>query len=99
MGVARCENTEEAEALWKRLRLDLMSVRRFRAEREGDPVVPRTIAREVSLAARRLNRALRKLRTAEIGDDDRLTLAKVLRRSDRLIQRQLRTMAEAQQSR
>jgi ParB/RepB/Spo0J family partition protein len=99
MGVARCESSEEAEALWKRLRLDLMSVRRFRAEREGDPIVPRTIAREVSLAARRLNRALRKLRTAGVGDDERLALAKVLRRSDRLIQRQLRAMAETQAER
>ena len=35
MGVARCETPDEAETLWSRLKLDLMSVRRFRAERTG----------------------------------------------------------------
>lgn len=97
MGVARCENTEEAEALWKRVRLDLMSVRRFRAERDGKPPIARTLAREVTLAARRLNRALRRLRAAEpVADEEAMGLAKVLRRSDRLIQRQLRAMTQAQ---
>jgi ParB family chromosome partitioning protein len=94
MGVARCENIEEAEALWKRVRLDLMSVRRFRAERDGKTPLGRTVAREVVLAARRLNRALRRLRTETVSAEEQMELSKVLRRSDRLIQRQLRAMAD-----
>src|SRR5437016_8709459 len=35
MGVAREEDPEAALALWRRLQLDLLSVRRFRAEKEG----------------------------------------------------------------
>lgn len=95
MGVARCEKVEDAEALWKRVRLDLMSVRRFREERDGGPAVPRSLAREVALAARRLNRSLRKLDGASIQPEERSALAKVLRRSDRLIQRQIRALAES----
>jgi ParB family chromosome partitioning protein len=95
MGVARCEKTEDAEALWKRVRLDLMSVRRFRAEREGSPTIPRSLAREVALAARRLNRSLRRLGAGSISEEERTALGKVLRRSDRLIQRQLRALAQS----
>jgi ParB family chromosome partitioning protein len=95
MGVARCEKTEDAEALWKRVRLDLMSVRSFRAERDGSPTVPRSVAREVALAARRLNRSLRRLAAGSVAEEERTALAKVLRRSDRLIQRQLRALAES----
>jgi ParB family chromosome partitioning protein len=94
MGVARCEKPEEAEALWKRLRLDLMSVRRFREEREGAPAAPRSLAREIVLAARRLNRTLRRLDTAQLGADERNEIARVLRRSGRLIQRKTKALAE-----
>jgi ParB family chromosome partitioning protein len=93
MGVARCEKPEDAEALWKRVRLDLMSVRRFRAERDGTPPVPRSLAREATLAARRLNRCLRRLAGGEISEEEQADLAKVLRRSDRLIQRQIQGLA------
>jgi ParB family chromosome partitioning protein len=95
MGVARCEKPEDAEALWKRLRLDLMSVRRFREEREGTPAAPRSLAREIVLAARRLNRTLRKLDTAQLGADERSEIARVLRRSGRLIQRKTKALAES----
>jgi len=95
MGVARCEKAEDAEALWKRVRLDLMSVRRFREEREGTPVVPRSAAREIVLAARRLNRNLRKLDTTQLGPDERSEIARVLRRSNRLIQRTTKTLVES----
>lgn len=94
MGVARCEKAEDAEALWKRVRLDLMSVRRFRAERDGGSTIPRSPARDVALAARRLNRYLRRLGTASVNEEERTALAKVLRRSDRLIQRQIRAWVE-----
>ena len=95
MGVARCEKAEEAEALWKRVRLELMSVRSFRAERDGEQPVQRSMAREVLLAARRLNRSLRRLGTNDVAPEERNALTKVLRRADRLIQRQLRTLAGA----
>jgi hypothetical protein len=95
MGVARCEKPEDAEALWKRLRLDLMSVRRFREEREGTPAAPRSLGREIVLAARRLNRTLRKLDTAQLGADERNEIARVLRRSGRLIQRKTKALAES----
>lgn len=94
MGVARCEKPEEAEALWKRVRLDLMSVRNFRAERDGQPAAePRSVGRDVLLAARRLNRGLRRLDAAAVSDEERIALAKVLRRADRLIQRHLKALA------
>jgi ParB family chromosome partitioning protein len=95
MGVARCEKPEDAEALWKRLRLDLMSVRRFREEREGTPAAPRSPAREIVLAARRLNRTLRKLDAAQLGADERNEIVRVLRRSGRLIQRKTKALAES----
>ena len=87
MGVARSETAQEAEALWSRLKLDLMSVRRFRAERTGKGPAERSPVRTAILAARRLNRALKNLAAAmENGDEaEVLTLRRVLARSRRLI--------------
>lgn len=89
MGVARQETPEAAQALWRRLQLDAVSVRTFRAERTGKDTewAP---TREVFLAAKRLNRSLRRLakapdRTAEIP----APVVRVLRRAERLIRRQL----------
>jgi ParB family chromosome partitioning protein len=94
MGIARQENPEAAESLWKRLRLDTVSVRRFRAEQTGKATA-RAPIREVFLAARRLNRALRRLAAtpeAPLPPE----LLRVLRRSERLIQRlKLRAVAPA----
>jgi ParB family chromosome partitioning protein len=87
MGVARSETPEEAEALWSRLKLDLMSVRQFRAERSGKVPVERSAVRVAILAARRLNRALKRLaEDLASGEDAEIqTLKRVLARSRRLI--------------
>jgi ParB family transcriptional regulator, chromosome partitioning protein len=91
MGVARTGSPEEAEALWGRLKLDLMSVRRFREERSGTPAPARSAGREIMLATRRLNRVLKRL--AEDGESveesERDSVRRALRKSMRLIQRQL----------
>jgi ParB family chromosome partitioning protein len=89
MGVARQDTPEAAEALWRRLQLDTVSVRKFRAERNGKGH-GRPPLRDVFLAARRLNRALRRLAA---GSEGQVPLPpeviRVLRRSERLIQRNL----------
>jgi ParB/RepB/Spo0J family partition protein len=90
MGIARQDTPEAAEALWRRLQLDTVSVRKFRAEKSGKPE-GRPLLRDVFLAARRLNRSLRRLAR---GSDGPVVLppevARVLRRSERLIQRHLK---------
>jgi ParB family transcriptional regulator, chromosome partitioning protein len=87
MGIAREDNPAAAEAMWKRLRLDVVSVRRFRAEKTGKATA-RPPVREVFLTARRLNRALRRLLASP---DGQIALPpeilRVLRRSERLIGR------------
>jgi ParB/RepB/Spo0J family partition protein len=93
MAIAREESPDAAENLWRRLRDDGVSVRRFRAEKNGR-AVDRPILREVFLAARRLNRALRRMAASP---DEVPTLApeivRVLRRSERLIRRGLEASA------
>jgi ParB family chromosome partitioning protein len=90
MGVARQESEEAALALWRRLKLDLMSVRRFRAERDGSSA-ERPAMRDVLLAARRLNRLLRRALREDVssGTDQ---LARVLRRTESLVRRQLEAL-------
>ena len=91
MGVARQETPEAAEALWRRLQLQTVSVRSFRAHQTGGEAV-RAPAREILLAARRLNRSLRRLAVPpEGGTEIPPELVRVLRRSERLIQRCLLT--------
>jgi hypothetical protein len=92
MGVAREENPETALALWRRLQVGLLSVRRFRAERAGVPERP--AVREVLAATRRLNRALRRLLAEEVPAAEAPTLTRALRRTGRLIRRQLEAAAE-----
>jgi hypothetical protein len=96
MGIARQETPEAAETLWKRFQLDSVSVRRFRAERTGKAVA-RVPVLEVFLAARRLNRSLRRLALAPEGE---LALppeiVRVLRRSTHLIERRLKAQPEPQ---
>ena len=90
MGIARQETPEAAEALWRRLQLDTVSVRKFRAERNGKGQ-GRPALRDVFLAARRLNRSLRRLAAASEGQvASPPEVIRVLRRSERLIQRHLR---------
>jgi ParB/RepB/Spo0J family partition protein len=97
MGIARQETPEAAASLWKRVQLDAVSVRRFRAERTGK-ALGRPPVREVFLAARRLNRTLRRLAGAPEAD---LVLppeiVRVLRRSARLIERRLKAQPAPQQ--
>jgi ParB family chromosome partitioning protein len=90
MGVARSETVEAAEALWDRLKLDLISVRRFREERSESPL-RRSLAREVILASRRLNRALKRLdeEKGSVDDSEREPLARALRKTQRLLIQQL----------
>lgn len=91
MGIARQETPEAAEALWKRLQLDAVSVRSFRAEQTGTETC-RVPVREVFLAARRLNRSLRRLGSSP--EDEQVMppeLIRILRRAERLIQRRLST--------
>jgi ParB/RepB/Spo0J family partition protein len=88
MGVARQEDPEAALALWRRLQLDLLSVRRFREERAGARP-ERAAVSEVLNAARRLNRGLARLLADEVPVADAPRVARALRRSARLIKRQL----------
>ena len=92
MGVAREEDPEAALALWRRLQLDLLSVRRFREERAGARP-ERAAVSEVLYAARRLNRALARLLADEVPVADGPRVARALRRSARLIKRQLDVLA------
>jgi ParB family transcriptional regulator, chromosome partitioning protein len=93
MGVARQDDPEAALALWRRLQLGLLSVRRFREERVGTrperPAVAETIA-----ACRRLNRALARL-LAEPATEDGARLSRILRRTSRLIARELDALSAA----
>jgi ParB family chromosome partitioning protein len=96
MGIARQETVEAAESLWKRVQLDTVSVRRFRAERTGK-AVGKAPVREVFLAARRLNRALRRLARAPEGEVGMPPeILRVLGRSARLIERRLKAQPEPQ---
>jgi ParB family chromosome partitioning protein len=96
MGIARQETPQAAESLWKRVQLDTVSVRRFRAEQTGK-VVGRLPTREVFLAARRLNRTLRRLAQAPEGESALPPeIVRVLRRSARLIERRLNAQPEPQ---
>jgi ParB family transcriptional regulator, chromosome partitioning protein len=91
MGVARQEDPETALALWRRLQVGLLSVRRFREEKMG--VRPdRPAVAEVLAASRRLNRALTRLLADDLPAAQAPRLARALRRTSRLIKRQLDTI-------
>jgi ParB family chromosome partitioning protein len=89
MDIARQDDVEVAVALWRRVREEPPSVRRFRAEKDGR--AERPLLREVTLAARRLNRALRRLQASgeTLRPPEAPELARLLRRTQRLVQRQL----------
>jgi ParB family chromosome partitioning protein len=88
MGVARQEDPEAALALWRRLQVGLLSVRRFREEKMGGRPDRPAVA-EVLAASRRLNRALARLMADELPAAQAPRLARALRRTGRLIRRQL----------
>jgi ParB family chromosome partitioning protein len=91
LGVARQEDPEAALALWRRLKLDALSVRQFRQEQKG-VTAERAAVAEVRATARRLNRALRKLVREQVPADEVPQLSRVLRRTSRLVQRCLASM-------
>jgi ParB family transcriptional regulator, chromosome partitioning protein len=88
MGVAREEDPESAVALWRRLQLELLSVRRFREEKAGSRPERAAVAEALS-ACRRLNRALMRLLTDEPSAAETPRLRRALRRTGRLIDRQV----------
>jgi ParB family chromosome partitioning protein len=92
LGVAREEDPDAALALWRRLQLELLSVRRFREEREGGRP-ERAAVQEALTAARRLNRALARLLGEELGKAEIPRLTRALRRTARLVSRQLTALA------
>jgi ParB/RepB/Spo0J family partition protein len=96
MSVARETDTSSALVLWRRLREAPPSVREFRG---GGVARERPALRETLLAARRFNRALRRLIAAgEVPSADGPPLARILRRTQRLVERQLAAIARADAS-
>lgn len=94
MGVARQDSPDAALALWKRLQLTSLSVRSFRDDRSEDRR-ERDQLGEVVSAARRLNRALRKLSSIGADAETRAQAVRVLRRTGRLVARQIATIEGA----
>jgi ParB family chromosome partitioning protein len=84
MGLARQPDVASALALWSRLKLDAMSVRRFRDHQAGASRPLRPV-RDAVIAARRLNRNLRRLRTLTVQPEEMSGLRRVLRRTRRLV--------------
>ncbi len=90
MGIARQETPDQAVAMWKRLQLDTLSVRQYREERATGDSARRSQASDALSAARRLNRSLRRLMAdGSVPAAERLGLARTLRRTARLVARQL----------
>jgi ParB/RepB/Spo0J family partition protein len=94
IGIARQPDAGAALSLWNRVKLDAMSVRRFREEhgaaRERSPV------RDAVRAARRLNRALRRLREGDgVSGEAVNALRRVLRRTRRLADGVMQTLEPA----
>jgi ParB family chromosome partitioning protein len=91
MGVARQEDPDAAVALWRRLQLNLLSVRRFREEKAGARP-ERATAHDVLSSARRLNRALLRLLGEQVPPSEVARVRRALRRTQRLLERQLATL-------
>jgi ParB/RepB/Spo0J family partition protein len=87
LGVAREEDPDAALALWRRVQLDMLSVRRYRAEKNGEQSA-RTGVGEVLSAVRRLNRTLGRL-LEEAPGAEASRLLRPLRRTERLVKRAL----------
>jgi ParB family chromosome partitioning protein len=93
MAVAREDDPDASLALWRRLQLGLLSVRRFREEKAG-PVLERGALMDALAGARRLNRALARLFGEEVAPSDAARLGRALRRTQRLVQRHLAALAK-----
>jgi ParB family chromosome partitioning protein len=85
MGIARQGDPQAAVTLWNRIKLEAISVRQFREERIA-PARTRSPVREAVLAARRLNRSLRRLERSQVTSLDARPLGRVLRRTRRLVE-------------
>jgi ParB family chromosome partitioning protein len=85
MGIARQGDPQAAVTLWNRIKLEAISVRQFREERIA-PARTRSPIREAVLAARRLNRSLRRLERSQVNLGDVRPLGRVLRRTRRLVE-------------
>src|SRR2546426_11538806 len=88
MGVARQQDPLAALALWRRLQLGVLSVRRFREEKAGRRR-ERAAGAEGLALARRMNRALARLLADELPANEKPRVSRALRRTRRLIDRQL----------
>jgi len=86
MGIARQEDPETAMALWRRVQLGMLSVRRFREAQQGRRD-ERAALLEVLLAARRLNRGLTRLLAETPSPAEMPRVARALRRTERLVRR------------
>jgi ParB family chromosome partitioning protein len=94
MGIARQPDAASALALWNRLKLDAMSVRRFRDQQGGASRALRPV-RDTVLAARRLNRTLRRLGGQVVAAEDVASLRRVLRRTRRLVEGTIESLGAA----
>src|SRR5438876_5871818 len=92
MGVARQEDPETALALWRRLQLGVLSVRRFREEKAGRRPERAAVA-EVVAGGGRVRRASARLLADELPASDAPRIARALRRTRRLIDRQLEAVS------
>src|SRR5579885_1197848 len=89
LGVARQGDVAAAVSLWERFQGGVPSVREFRAgKRTSAPETP--LGREVLLAARRLNRMLRRLIAAgPVPAAEAAAIGGTLKRTQRLVRREL----------
>jgi len=91
--IARQESEAEMLKLWRRMKLANISVHKFRESRRSETGATRS--REVMAAARRVNRKLRDFDPSELGEEDRLKLIRVLRRTRKRVVELLTTMGSA----
>ena len=89
MGVAREGDSTSAVNLWQDLKTGKPSVREFRARKGGDIAASPTVDNTL-MAAQRLNQALASMLAGVAVPEDRVAqLARTLRRTERLVRRQL----------
>lgn len=92
ISIARQEDPEKMRALWRRVRMEALSVRTFR-EREKEAKKPSPTA-EVLRAARKLNRILQSLPDPlALPEQEARTLQRALRRTSRNVARVLAALS------
>jgi ParB family chromosome partitioning protein len=96
--IARQDSPDAMRAMWRRVRLQSMSVRAVRSQEQSTR--RETAARVAARAARRLGRALRALPPAELlPEEDIETLRRVLARAQRRIAAALAALPAAEEKR